>query len=249
MRRALGWCLPYLLLGCGGGVVRVVELPTGVRVEVLEEGQGPPVAADRLLAFHYDGRLADGTLFDSSRGRDEAFLALPTADGPLLPGLRDGLLELRAGARARIVIPPAEAYQDVGKGMIPPGATLTYEVEVLESAARTASGIWIHHRHRGEGAAPKEGEHVILHYRGFVLPSGREFRSEQEARRPLEFDVGAGQELPGLEAAVQEMAPGGRAVAVLPPELAYGDLGLPPQVPGNTPVWFELELVGVRPRR
>ena len=104
-------------------------LPSGVVVRVLREGKGAsPVPTDRVRV-HYRGQLTDGTEFDSSYQRGEP------AEFPLSRVIRcwtEGVSRLKVGSRAVLTCPPATAYGARGAGgVIPPNATLRFEVELL----------------------------------------------------------------------------------------------------------------------
>jgi FKBP-type peptidyl-prolyl cis-trans isomerase FkpA len=96
----------------------------------LREGSGPaPTAAD-TVKVHYRGTLVDGTEFDSSYKRNEP------ATFPLrrvIPCWTQGVQRLKVGGKAELVCPPELAYGDRGAGgIIPPRATLRFEIELLE---------------------------------------------------------------------------------------------------------------------
>ena len=104
-------------------------LPSGLVVRVLRAGQGPqPRPADRVRV-HYRGQLADGTEFDSSYRRGEP------AEFPLtrvIPWWTEGVSRLNVGSRAVLTCPPNLAYGARGAGgVIPPNATLRFEVELM----------------------------------------------------------------------------------------------------------------------
>jgi FKBP-type peptidyl-prolyl cis-trans isomerase len=99
--------------------------------EDLVVGHGESAEAGKELVVHYVGRLADGTQFDSSRARDEP-LDFPLGEGHMIAGWEQGLPGMKVGGKRRLTIPPWLAYGDKGLGgIIPPGATLVFEVELL----------------------------------------------------------------------------------------------------------------------
>lgn len=110
---------------------REVELSSGVKVEDLFIGQGPAATAGDRLLLDYTVWLSDGTRVDSTldRGVPET-IAIGTAP---VRGLDDGLVGMQAQGRRRITVPPELAYGSDGvEDMIPPDATLVFEVHVLE---------------------------------------------------------------------------------------------------------------------
>jgi len=103
---------------------------SGAIVTTLKEGSGPmPTAADKVKV-HYRGTLVDGTVFDSSIERGEpATFAL----GSVIKCWTEGLQQMKVGGKSRLVCPADTAYGDRGSPpVIKPGATLVFEVELLE---------------------------------------------------------------------------------------------------------------------
>jgi len=108
----------------------VVSLPSGLLYEVITEGTGPKPGATDTVSTHYHGTLIDGTVFDSSvdRGQPASF----PVNG-VIGGWTEALQLMGVGSKWRLVIPPELAYGDRGAGgQIGPGATLIFEVELLE---------------------------------------------------------------------------------------------------------------------
>lgn len=104
---------------------------SGLQYEVLEAGEGAPPQAEDWVRAHYEGRLLDGEVFDSSIERGEP------AEIPLqnvIPGWQEGLQLMPPGARYRFWIPAALAYGEEGSpgGPIGPNETLVFEVELIE---------------------------------------------------------------------------------------------------------------------
>jgi FKBP-type peptidyl-prolyl cis-trans isomerase FkpA len=104
-------------------------LPSGVIIEHLKEGSGAsPVASDTVVA-HYRGTLTDGTEFDSSYKRGEP-IAFPL--NRVVPCWTQGMQKIKVGGKARLTCPSATAYGERGiPGVIPGGATLNFEVELV----------------------------------------------------------------------------------------------------------------------
>lgn len=104
--------------------------PSGVVMRTLTAGAGPSPAADDVVKVHYEGKLIDGTVFDSSISRGEP------AEFPLnqvVPCWTEALQKMKKGEKSHIVCPSSVAYGDRGSPpLIPPGATLSFEVELLD---------------------------------------------------------------------------------------------------------------------
>ncbi len=107
-----------------------VTTASGLVIRTLRQGSGPsPTAADRVKV-HYRGTLQDGTEFDSSYKRNEPAV-FPL--GRVIRCWTEGVQRMRVGGKAELVCPPAIAYGERGAGgVIPPHATLHFEIELLE---------------------------------------------------------------------------------------------------------------------
>ena len=108
-----------------------VETQSGLKYIILEEGTGETPSLGQTVKVHYSGFLMDGTKFDSSYDRDKPFEFI--LGGRVIPGWNEGIQLLKTGAKAKFMIPPDLAYGSSGAGgVIPPNATLIFEVELLE---------------------------------------------------------------------------------------------------------------------
>jgi FKBP-type peptidyl-prolyl cis-trans isomerase FkpA len=106
-----------------------VRSPSGLIYIPSREGTGAAPTATDQVKIEYEGKLPDGTIFDSSRRQGGAVVA-SLADG--IPCWKEGLQKMKAGGQARIVCPASIAYGDTGKPpSIPPKSTLIFDVELL----------------------------------------------------------------------------------------------------------------------
>ncbi|MGQ0508390.1 MAG: FKBP-type peptidyl-prolyl cis-trans isomerase [Myxococcaceae bacterium] len=113
------------------------KLPSGLIYEEIKAGTGAPPKATDTVKVHYKGTLIDGTEFDSSYKRNE-----PT-EFPLngvIPCWTEGLQKVKVGGKAKLICPSSIAYGDQGRPSIPGGATLIFEVELLDIKAPAAPG-------------------------------------------------------------------------------------------------------------
>jgi len=102
-----------------------------LRVDITHPGYGEPAKDGQVVIAHYTGTLQDGTVFDSSRERDEPF-AFTLGREQVIKGWDLGFAQLRVGDRATLTIAPELAYGDRDRDPIPPGSTLIFEVELLD---------------------------------------------------------------------------------------------------------------------
>ena len=104
---------------------------SGLIITTLTAGTGPAPKVSDTVKVHYQGTLADGTVFDSSLQRVEP-ITLPLAGG-IIKCWSEGVPLMKVGGKSRLVCPPDLAYGDQGRPpRIKPGATLVFEIEVLE---------------------------------------------------------------------------------------------------------------------
>jgi FKBP-type peptidyl-prolyl cis-trans isomerase len=128
-RTTLGGMLVLVaLVAVGIAVLR----PRTTAVIDVRPGAGPAAKAGDMVVVHYVGRLADGKTFDSSKDRGQP-LELGVGRGMVIKGWDIGLVGMRAGGVRRLIIPPSEGYGERGAPpVIPPNATLLFEVELLK---------------------------------------------------------------------------------------------------------------------
>lgn len=115
----------------GGGARVEIVTATGLRYTDLKIGQGQEAAEGKIVEVHYIGWLADGKKFDSTHDCPRP-LTFRMGTGDMIKGLNEGIAGMRAGGKRRLVIPPDLGFgKQGGGGVIPPNATLIYEVELL----------------------------------------------------------------------------------------------------------------------
>jgi FKBP-type peptidyl-prolyl cis-trans isomerase len=114
--------------------MKLDDLTHALISEDLVVGSGATAEAGQDIVVHYVGRLANGTQFDSSRARRDP-LDFALGAGDVIKGWDQGLPGMKVGGTRRLTIPPELAYGDQGlAGVIPPKATLVFEVELLNIA-------------------------------------------------------------------------------------------------------------------
>jgi FKBP-type peptidyl-prolyl cis-trans isomerase FkpA len=105
--------------------------PSSLVVEDLVVGDGAEVVAGQYVSVHYTGWLTDGRKFDSSKDRNDPF-EFPLGRGHVIRGWDEGVQGMKIGGKRKLTIPPELGYGARGAGgVIPPNATLIFEVELL----------------------------------------------------------------------------------------------------------------------
>ena len=124
------------------------------------------------------------------------------------------------------------------------GGETTEGTAVDENEVTTESGLKYVDYTVGDGASPKEGDTVTVHYSGF-LTDGTKFDSSVDRGQPFQFKIGVGQVIKGWDEGVMSMAIGGKRKLIIPPELGYGARGAGGVIPPNATLLFDVELLGI----
>jgi peptidylprolyl isomerase len=220
-----------------------VTTDSGLRYVDLVVGAGDSPQIGDIVQVHYTGTLVDGTQFDSSVDRGQP-IEFQIGIGAVIPGWDEGVASMKVGGKRRLIIPPELGYGAQGAGgVIPPNATLIFEVELLE--IREAPQVKIEDIVVGSGAAPKPGDTLVVHYTG-TLEDGTKFDSSVDRGQPFTFQIGVGQVIRGWDQGIITMKVGGKRRLTIPPELAYGERGAGSVIPPNATLIFEIELLEIK---
>jgi FKBP-type peptidyl-prolyl cis-trans isomerase len=108
-----------------------IKTASGLEYEDIKEGAGPSPAKGQTAVVHYVGTLTNGQKFDSSRDRGQPF-EFPLGMGRVIKGWDEGVATMQVGGIRKLTVPPDLGYGTRGAGgVIPPNATLIFEVELL----------------------------------------------------------------------------------------------------------------------
>ncbi len=175
------------------------------------------------------GQLTEAEIEVVLRGFSDA----ATGKEPLV-NLRERMPQLEAMKKERMAV-ASQPQKDQDRAYLELAAA-------EEGAVKTASGLVYKELTAGTGPQPKATDRVEVHYHG-TLVDGSVFDSSVQRGEPTAF--GLNQVIPGWIEGLQMMKVGGKARLVIPSELAYGDGGRPPAIPGGTTLIFEVELLGI----
>ena len=125
----------------GAGSLRGETTANGVQLRTIHKGEGAAIKPVDGVLLNYEGRLADGTVFDTTEGRGPA----PLIAGQVIPGFAEALSHMQQGGRYRVHIPSSQGYgaSPPAGSPIPPNADLDFDVEVVKvvpNAALMAAG-------------------------------------------------------------------------------------------------------------
>ena len=109
----------------------------------------------------------------------------------------------------------------------------------------TASGLKYVEVVEGNGATPQRGQTVTVHYTG-RLTNGTKFDSSVDRGRPAEYKIGVGEVIKGWDEGIMSMKVGGKRKLTIPANLGYGAMGRPPNIPANSTLVFDVELLSVK---
>ena len=125
-----------LLAWAGAGRMRGKDIGAGLIVRTVKRGHGPNVTLNDGVMVNYEGRLADGTMFDSNAGREP----VPMLPAQVIPGFGKALTEMQKGGKYRIRIPGKLAYGATPPrgAPIPPNADLDFDVEIVDLVPNAA---------------------------------------------------------------------------------------------------------------
>ncbi|WP_242920969.1 FKBP-type peptidyl-prolyl cis-trans isomerase [Pontibacter liquoris] len=115
----------------------------------------------------------------------------------------------------------------------------------LANAKKTDAGVYYIVTEPGKGADATAGDKVTVHYKLSFL-DGKELESSYKGGQPFSFTLGQGQVIPGWDEALQKLNKGSKAILLIPSPLAYGEQDRGPEMPGNSILRFDVELVDVQ---
>lgn len=234
-----------------------ITTPSGMKVVFFEKHPDSLMPkTGQKVSVHYSGFLLTGKLFDSSVERNIP-LTFALGRGQVIKGWDEGIAMMHKGDKAKFIIPASLAYgnKGAGNGQIPPGATLMFDVELVDivlppspwdvkgkDTITTASGLKIVYLEKHpEAPMPVVGQNVSVHYSGYLL-NGTMFDSSVERGQPFSFPLGKGRVIKGWDEGIALLHKGEKAKLIIPANLGYG-AGGNGSIPGNSTLIFDVQLV------
>jgi peptidylprolyl isomerase len=234
---------------------------SGLQYQILEEGSGPTAQKGEVVRLHFAGWLEDGTNLADSHDFGQP-MAFPLGQNSIMAGWDEAIGLMNAGSKAKFIIPPELAFGSQGDGsMIPPDATLYFEMELLEilpgapaapadvaesDYTVTDEGLMCYDLEVGDGEQSELGQIAMIHYTGW-LEDGTKFDSSLDRAQPYSFQLGSGDFIPGIDEGIIAMQVGGQRQCIVPSELAFGETGLPGFIPPNAALTLQVELLELLP--
>ncbi len=231
---------------------------SGLKYAVIQEGDGEMPQDGGLITVHFAGWLEDGTSIGNTKLNGQP-VPFTIGRGDIMEGWDEAIFLMQVGEIAQFYIPPELAFGDEGSGgVIPPGATLIFEFELIDvqepppppavvdeaDFTITETGLQIAVLEAGDGGIPEVGQTVSVNYRGW-LEDGTQFDASYDRGTPFEFILGTGSVIPGWDEGVALMQVGETVQLIIPGDLAYGELGSG-SIPPNATLIFEVELLEIK---
>ncbi len=255
--------------------IKPTKTASGLYYVILKEGSGSNIKAGQNATVFYTGKFMDGKAFDSntdSSFHHPQPFEVEVGKGRVIKGWDEGLQLLKKGSKAVFYIPSGLAYGATDRNPIPANSILVFEVEIsnvaepVDQAAiddkllqdyfkekniqptKTKSGLYYMVSRKGAGPNAKPGKKVTMNYTGKTL-NGTVFDSNTDPQfkhvQPFSFTLGMGQVIPGWDEGVQLLQIGSKATFFIPSGLAYGPRAAGPNIPANTVLLFDVEVVGI----
>lgn len=243
------------------------QTESGLMYQHDKVGEGSLPKAGDQIEMHYTGYLPDGKKFESSHDRAQAFTFVYKQQ-PIMPGWEEALGLMKPGGKMKIIMPSWLGFGAQGKGVIPPNATLIFDLEMIKisdpaveakkmaeefkaemaekypTAKQTKSGLMYIVEKEGDGTHPKVGQTVSVHYTGTLL-NGEKFDSSRDRNQPFEFPIGQGRVIKGWDEGIPLASVGGKIKLIIPHWMAYGP-NARSGIPANSHLIFDVEMLEIK---
>ena len=236
-------------------------ITTASGLQYLEEiaGNGSAPQVGDVISMHYVVSLPDGTELVNSYLNDQPSMTV-WGRNLLLPGWEEGIGLMKAGGKAKFILPPDLAFGSEGYGVVPANTQIIIEMELLsveppptptavsaDQLKTMENGVKYFDLTLGDGAEAVVSTTVATEYTLWVKGETEDvFIASSEGSQPITFVLGRGDTVfTGWEEGVKGMKVGGKRLLIIPPELALGDQSSG-EIPANATLIMEIELTNVR---
>lgn len=212
--------------------------------------QGDSIRLGDSVRFLMKVNLVDGSPVSTPQS-EKIMQSIKIGKGQVVKGVELGLCKMKQGEKAELILPPHLAYGSAAFGAIQPNSTLRYTLEVKShipswnqpEAGRyleiQSDGVTLYVLKEGIGPTLTDGDSVKLSFAGF-LENGQLFDRSLNEAGPVIFPIKKDRLMPGLYQALKKMKRGSTVKAIIPPHLGFGKAGLPPKIPANSTLYFDL---------
>lgn len=216
------------------------------------KSQGDLIELGDSVRFLMSVKLVDGGRVSTPQS-EKIVQAIKIGQGQVVKGVELGLCKLKQGEKAELILPPNLAYGSAAFGAIQPNSTLRYTVEVVSHIPSwvkpepgryptiQADGVTLYVINEGEGAPLEDGDSIRLSFAGF-LANGQLFDRSLNEAGPVILAIKKQRLMPGLYRALTHMKRGSTVKAIIPPALGFGEKGIPPKIPANSTLFYDLTI-------
>ena len=261
----------------GGYKETKLTTPTGMQIDLFSKGGTTPKAGDfmsfHLLIKSGTDSILMSTYSTNSPTKGKP-MEIQYSPSKTIADLMEAFQRLGVGDSAAVMVPSDSIFQGQLAAQRPPffpqGSFMKYYIKMIgisDPTARiqqeknaiakfvkdsglkvttTASGLNYVVMRQGTGVQAKAGDEVIVHYSGRLL-NGTEFDASYKRGEPFTFKLGQGQVIKGWDEGIALLKVGSKAKLIIPSELGYGAQGAGAQIPPNSPLVFDVELIGIKP--
>lgn len=233
--------------------------PKKMRFVKVEDGVGPLAKPGDNAYVHYTAYVNDTLIFDSSLKKDGP-VRINVGSNQVFEGWDLAIQQMNLGSKYRFYIPSKLAYGKKGYGtIVPPNADIIMDIEMTKLTPeimvkpwevkglpeiKTASGLRYYVVEEGEGERIEKENIITLHYSGY-FENGNVFDSSVKREEPFRIPAGIGALIDGWDEALLLMRKGSKFQLHIPAALGYGAEGVPPDIPGNLDLIFDVEILDI----
>ncbi len=255
---ALSAALAVMLAGCGGSLTKSPVQPdpvpqtvitqSGLQYQDIKVGIGKQATASDMVTVNYILYLTNDTKVESTMNPGGAPVEITLGRKEITAGFDEGVEGMSVGGHRRLVVPPEIGYGDTGKPpLIPGGVSVVYYVELVSIGPWTTlpDGLKYTELVEGTGAEVAATDTVSVKYTAYFT-SGKKINSMDTGSTPVVITLGMKEKTAGMDEGVTGMKVGGKRRLWIPADLAYGSAGHSPDIPSNSILIVDVEVVNIR---